>query len=428
MNYHQLPVVDSDDIHHDPLVEASYPVALQRVSFSEQTRRLATKLSRLRIDKIDTLDQLNALRPEWQRLAGTHGRDLPFETWEWNVTWWTHLREQRWSVKDSLFIRTLRTEEGELVAIAPLFLTERIARGPFRLRSLQFFGAGSLTELRGLICNPAYEAQAYATLVEHLRACESSWDWMEWSGLHGVGERAVAALPSVAFIRDVPSYVLRPAGTWEAFKASRPRNVKEAVRKCYNSLQRDNLTYTFKVCRARGELRPALERLIDLHEQRANLRDTIQHSNAFDSAPTRGFLLELCDRFAQRDLLRIFELQIAGKVVAARIGFVLGKTLYLYSSGYDVRMRKYSVMTTTVCEAIKYAIAEGLEVVNLSTGNDVSKTRWRPEEIVYRDALQISQSARATVAYFLFRSARDVLRKNERLWKVATTLLARRSS
>jgi hypothetical protein len=43
--------------------------------------------------------------------------------------------------------------------------------------------------------------------------------------------------------------------------------------------------------------------------------------------------------------------------MATRIGFVLGKTLYLYYSGYDVKMRKYSIMTTTVCETIKYAIA-----------------------------------------------------------------------
>jgi hypothetical protein len=32
--------------------------------------------------------------------------------------------------------------------------------------------------------------------------------------------------------------------------------------------------------------------------------------------------------------------------------------------------------------------------VNLSTGADVSKTRWRPDEIVYRSAVQTSDTAR----------------------------------
>jgi CelD/BcsL family acetyltransferase involved in cellulose biosynthesis len=388
----------------------------------------AMTFSPLRIEEIDSPDKLNALRPEWQRLANAHGGDLPFTTWEWNVTWWAHFREHRWSVKDSLFLRALRTPEGELVAVAPLVLTERIARGPLRFRYLQFFGAGELTELRGLLCAPAYEARAYATLIHHLRACASCWDWMEWNGLCGPGEQAVAALPSVTFTRDVPTYLLRLTGTWEDFKASRSRNVKESVRKCYNSLKRDNYAFTFEVHRAREELRPALERLIALHAQRAELTDTIPHSNVFNSTAAHGFLFELCDRLAERDWVRVFELRIAGKVMATRIGFVLGKTLYLYYSGYDVKMRKYSIMTTTVCETIKYAIAEGLEIVNLSTGCDVSKTRWGPEEIVCRDAVQISPSPRARLAYFAYRKVRQALEKNQPVHKVARKLLARRSS
>ena len=38
-------------------------------------------------------------------------------------------------------------------------------------------------------------------------------------------------------------------------------------------------------------------------------------------------------------------------------------------------------MTTTVAEAIKYAIARGFKTVDLSAGKDLSKTRWGPRQI-----------------------------------------------
>jgi len=65
-------------------------------------------------------------------------------------------------------------------------------------------------------------------------------------------------------------------------------------------------------------------------------------------------------------MMRVFQLAIAGDVVALRIGFVIGGSLYLYYSGFDPRWSKYSVMTTTVVEAVKYAIGQGLTAINLS--------------------------------------------------------------
>jgi CelD/BcsL family acetyltransferase involved in cellulose biosynthesis len=81
-----------------------------------------------------------------------------------------------------------------------------------------------------------------------------------------------------------------------------------------------------------------------------------------------------------------------------RIGFVVGDSLYLYYSGYDPEWSRYSVMTTTVAEAIKYAIAHRLKTVNLSSGNDVSKTRWGPRELQYTSAYEQRDRLRSRLA------------------------------
>jgi hypothetical protein len=56
-------------------------------------------------------------------------------------------------------------------------------------------------------------------------------------------------------------------------------------------------------------------------------------------------------------------------------------------------------MTTTVVEAIKYAIGQGLKTINLSPSRDVSKTRWGPREIALSQAVQISPSLLSRLAW-----------------------------
>ena len=101
---------------------------------------------------------------------------------------------------------------------------------------------------------------------------------------------------------------------------------------------------------------------------------------------------------------------IAGEAVALRLGFVHDDELYLYYSGYDPAWGRYSVMTTVVAEAIKWAIGQGFGRVNLSTGSDVSKTRWRPSHVEYVEGVQPAAGLRGPVAL----AAMEMLR--ERRW------------
>jgi Acetyltransferase (GNAT) domain len=106
-------------------------------------------------------------------------------------------------------------------------------------------------------------------------------------------------------------------------------------------------------------------------------------------------------------------------VVATRIGFVFGKELYFYYSGYHPDWGKYSIMTTLIAEAIKWAILNWLEIVNLSTGTDVSKTRWSPKKVTYRQAIQFSASLHIQLIHAAYSKIQS-LSRNERLDRVLT--------
>jgi CelD/BcsL family acetyltransferase involved in cellulose biosynthesis len=136
-----------------------------------------------------------------------------------------------------------------------------------------------------------------------------------------------------------------------------------------------------------------------LHAMRAGLTKTVSHPDRFASLASRNFLFEVCERLAAQGVARVFLLKIRGYFVAARIAFVVGRQIYLYYSGFDPQWGKYSVSTTIVAEAIKYAIERGLTAVNLSTGTDVSKTRWGAVQVPFAEATQTRTRLRSRMTY-----------------------------
>jgi CelD/BcsL family acetyltransferase involved in cellulose biosynthesis len=200
----------------------------------------------------------------------------------------------------------------------------------------------------------------------------------------------------------ISDHYLRLPGSWEAFKTALPRNIKESLRKCYNSLKRDGHAFELRVVTRPAEVPAALDLFFALHGLRAGAAEMQAHKNVFEDPRAQAFLRDFATTLAERDELRLFQLCVAGRVVATRIGFLAGPELYLYYSGYDVAWGKYSVMTTTTAEAIQWAIAERLGIVNLSLGSDVSKLRWRPEELPYEQLVEVSPTLRGRIAYSLF--------------------------
>jgi CelD/BcsL family acetyltransferase involved in cellulose biosynthesis len=387
-------------------------------------------MTALTVEKVGSFEALLGLEREWRGLEGASRSGLPFLTFDWCVAWWKHLREDKLGIRDTLFVHLLRAPAGDLVAVAPLMITRRPAVGPFYIRHLQFFGADpNITEVRGILAIPDRHLEAHRVLLAHLRERSGDWDTLTLSGVPKDGELSdlvTGAYPNAEWTKETPDFVLTLAPTWDEFKGKLSRNIKESLRKCYNSLKRDGHEFSLEVTTNRSDVASALDRFFFLHQARAEVSGTVNHRNVFDASMARRFLTDVCERFADRGALRIFALKISGKVAAVRVGFVLGDSLYLYYSGYDPEFGKYSVMTTAVAEAIKYAIEQHFATVNLSTGNDVSKTRWSPAEVVFRQASIVSPSRRGELTHQVYSRARKAV-ESAPLRSVAARFLARRT-
>jgi CelD/BcsL family acetyltransferase involved in cellulose biosynthesis len=355
----------------------------------------------LQVERLVTARALERLAPEWAALDATLSPRMPFTAPAWNLLWWKNYQRRQLLVDDRLNSYAVRDATGRLIAVAPMMITRR-SFSPLRLRELQFFGADTnVTEMRGVITRPEHFPAVIAALQAEFSAHPGGWDWVQWRGLRNLPDTAPweAQIPGFATVRVVTDYYLNLPATWPVFKSGLSRNIKESLRKCYNSLARDGHEFVFRAVTDPADIAAAIDRFLTLHTRRAELTETITHRNSFTAPQSKSFLHDYALVAAEQQQGCVFELLIGGQVVASRVAMLFGDEMFLYFSGYDPAWRRYSVMTTVLAEALQWAIGRGMRIANLSSGTDVSKTRWRPDSVSYTDGYAVTPGWRSGLAF-----------------------------
>jgi CelD/BcsL family acetyltransferase involved in cellulose biosynthesis len=305
----------------------------------------------------------------------------------------------------------------------PLIITRRLV-GPLKIVSINLLGADpAMTEIRAPLIDPDYDYLTARAVRDHL-AKVGDWDWIYWTGISDAFGDALAVDARLLWQPALPDYVLDLTPTWEEFHRRLKRNIRESLRHCYNSLKRDNHSFELQVIENLPELRRGLDRFLELHALRAGLKTPAMHPDRFATQVSRDFLYEVCERLSRRGAVRLFQLKVGSQIAAMRIGFVAGDSLYLYYSGFDPAWSRYSIMTTTVAEAIKYAIAQGFKTVNLSPNKEISKTRWSPRQVDYKSAYEQGARLRSRLARRTYMAARSG--KGLQSWVLQRLIPARR--
>jgi CelD/BcsL family acetyltransferase involved in cellulose biosynthesis len=338
-----------------------------------------------------------ALKPDYERLEQATGNQLPFATYEWQLAWCRHFLNHDPNIHETPQFHVMRNEHGACVAILPFIMSDRRI-GPLKVVSMGPVGADQgLSEIRTPLIERGYEQRTARTAREAL-ARQPGWDWIHWIHVDRQLGNALSAGRDLVWQPRLADFVLDLPSTWEEFRAGLKRNIRESLRHCYNSLRRDGHVFDLQVIEEPAAVRANLARYFELHRMRADAPDKPPHPDRFASVWAREFLYAVCEQMASRRGVRLFALRIHGEVVAMRLAFALGDSLYLYYSGFDPRWWRYGVMTTTVAEAIKYAIRNGFRTINLSPGADMSKTRWSPRQIDYGSAFELRERLRSRLA------------------------------
>lgn len=357
----------------------------------------APLLQQVTVETITSVEGVAALQADYEHLCGITGNKLPFALHEWHLTWCRHFLGCDPHIHDEPLFYLLRNAAGKCVAIAPFILSRRWL-GPLKIVSICLLGPDpAITEIRAPMIERGFE-HLTARAVRDGLAKVHDWDWIHWSGVRDEFAEALSAGGALHWQPPLSDFVLDLPPSWEELRSRLKRNIRESLRHCYNSLKRGGHRFELQVIEDPAGVRQGLDRYLALHTMRANLTHTRVHPDRFASRICREFLYAICDRLAARGAVRLFALKIGAQIVAMRLGFVVGDSLYLYYSGYDPLWARYSVMTTTVAEALKYAIACGIKTVNLSLTREISKTRWGPRQVDYGSAYETNTRLRSRLA------------------------------
>jgi CelD/BcsL family acetyltransferase involved in cellulose biosynthesis len=348
-------------------------------------------------------DDIASLRDEWDTIDRSVFPRTPFTAALWHELWWKHFKKSSSMARDEFLVFALRDERGELVAIAPMMRTNRPSFGRLGIREIQFFGADpNITEIRGPICKPEMQGEVLRTLSDHFATRDKDWNWIRWHGIRRDLSGTFGEVARFRWTRSLPAYFLALPPTWQEFEKNLSSRVRKKLRSCYKYLERDHHVLEFRVVRDVTDVPQSLGTFYALH----NARTHVRYFDVFSDQRAQAFFSEYATSIATRDQLRIFQVSFKGVVVATRLGFQYEQELYLYHSGNDPEWDEYSISTTLLAETMKWAITQGIKVLNLSTGSDRSKTRWNPTEIMYSDGVEVAPglvSAQISRAYDFIR-------------------------
>ena len=348
------------------------------------------------LETVTDLRSIESLEADYARLCRIAGTRLPFALHAWHVTWCRYFLNCDPRIEEEPLFYILR-DRKDCVAILPFVISRRRV-GPLKVVAVEPLGADpAITEIRVPLIQKGYE-HLTARAVRDALELVADWDWIHWCGLNGEFAETLSAGKDVHWQAPLSDFVLDLPSSWEEFRSGLKRNVRESLRHCYNSLARDGHSFALEVIDSPRDLRPALSRFFELHRMRSASPRGAVHADRFASPVSRDFLSAVCERLAAQGVLKLFALRIGSEVAAMRIGFEVGDALYLYYSGFDPRWWSYSVMTTTMAEAIKYAINRGLRIVNLSPTLDVAKARWGPRQVDYESAYETKNRLRSRIA------------------------------
>jgi CelD/BcsL family acetyltransferase involved in cellulose biosynthesis len=324
------------------------------------------------VERIETAEELEGVRDEWNDLLRTSWSDCLFLTWEWLHTWWKHCGAGR-----RLAVHLVRYGR-DLRGIGPFMVGRTRSIPGIGAESVQFLGSGYVgSDYLDVIVRPALRAQTLAALGESLHATRRLVDLAQLragsSTAHdlarrlerrgfGVLRRTIAVCP----------FIPLDGHTFESYLETLGSSHRYNFRRRLRQLQR-TFDVRFERVETEEQRRAALDVLVRLHIQRFDGRGG---SDALNTPDLVAFHDEFSALALRRGWLRLFVLRLDGRPAAALYGFRYGTRFAFYQAGFDEAFARYSVGLVTMGLSIEAAIEEGAREYDLLHGDEPYKFLW----------------------------------------------------
>jgi CelD/BcsL family acetyltransferase involved in cellulose biosynthesis len=302
-------------------------------------------------------DLFDELTQPWNDLTADSPGATPFQSVEWQATWWRHYGRMR----EPLVVKVM--EGGDLVGLMPF------VRGQGLWRTLRPMGIGPSDYLHPL-ARPGYGevvAQAIGSAVCDMKN-------VDLVDLHQIREtQCLATGSNVEPIVQATCLVLDLPDSYDAYLATLSKSLRYDVRKLDKSM--------FTTGRAKietfgpGQTDRGLDILLELHRARWRKR---RLPGAFLGRSV-GFHRDWVRQAADAGMLWLSALHVDGEPIGAIYAMTMGPSVFYYQAGFDPAKGAVSPGTLLVASSIRRAIDEGKRHFDFMRGDEPYKRRWKPQ-------------------------------------------------
>jgi len=314
----------------------------------------------------------DALAPEWDLLFSRSHMQVPFLRFGYLRAWWQSLGGAEWQPENSVLRIITAREHGELVGIAPLFLSSKPEWQP----ALRLIGSVEVSDYLDLLTSSESLPDFLSGILTFLRADPELRAYpLELLNLRE-DSATLLALPGAAESsgytyteeRLQPSPYIPLAESWEAYLASLNKKQRHEIRRKVRNAENRHQTEWYAV---QDETR--LEEEVDafLAMMRQDPR-----KEAFLN-PAMGEHLQATARIAfQRGQLHLAFLTFEGHKAAAYFSFIEGGKLWVYNSAWEQSYAPCSPGWVLLAKVIQWAIDNGLREVDMMRGDEDYKYKF----------------------------------------------------
>lgn len=346
---------------------------------------------------------LDEVVPEWRALWSRCPDATPFQSPDWLVAWWRTFGARRPSAlphaearsprtetfhspaksqepAPNLWTLLVRTEEGHLVGVAPLYVS--VNEG---LRVVRLIGAGVSDRLE-VLAEPGWSRFVCERITAELGGHPERWDVAEFQQLPEDSLLLRTGDPSCA--ETVPGESC-PVAVLTGAESAAPSQ------RLLSNLQQDER----RIARRYGQLwidavgpdgfAPFMSELRHLHAARWMDRG---ETGVLGDEDVWEFHVNAAREHLESGIARLYALRLGDRIAGAYYGFCDRGRAYYYLGGFDPEYRQFGIGNLLVAHAMNEARAEGAESFDFLRGREAYKYRWGARDVpmysrrLYREA------------------------------------------
>ncbi len=322
----------------------------------------------LSVEILDDESQLDSIVGQWDALAIESGN--PYCAPAWMLAWWRNVRGPEAA------LRAVCVHEGDrLLGLAPLW----VADGSEQRAHYEVLTARLSPPATPLV-STGREADVVAAMAKGLAAATPKLSLLRLEGRHAdavLSERLLSAWPGlrpgVHTVPAVPMPIVAVAGrSYEEWLGTKSSKFRQEARRLRRRL--DDAGARFSL------VGPAdLDRALDAFE---NLHGGRWSERGGSTALVPGWRQMLAEAYESlpEQRLRIFTLELEGRIVAVQILVAAGGEVAGWSGGFDDAAKKFSPAIQLTLHTIEDTAERGEDHLNLGPGGQSYKARLADAE------------------------------------------------